>query len=624
MARTRKSRLEENGVVITRVRGDRARHVERTAARRISPRARAVCDIELLEQRMLLTADIFVTNYSPGTIGEYTDSGATLNATLISGLSLPKGIAVSGNDLYVANSGTGTIGEYTTTGATVNAALVSGLNDPQSIAVSGNHLYVLSGGSGTNSNRLGEYNATTGAHTHASLITGLGSPVDMALSDGDFFISGGNASGSPTAIGEYDTTGATVNAALIPGTFNGVAVQDTDLFAVTNADTIGAYTTDGTTINAALVSGLNAPNDLAVDGGNLFVTNSTTGTIGEYNTSTGTAVNAALVSGLNNPYGIAIEDVGDAEQVGFIQQPTNVLAGSNISPPVTVAVEDENGNVVATDNSFVSLSVDSGPTGATLGGSTSVQAVNGIATFSNLTLLDAGTYTLSASDNDLNPATSAQFTVASAAPVVTANPASVTLAARQTVTFTAAATGPYAPTVQWQVSVDGGNTFRNIPGATSTTYSFTASESQNGQQFRALFTSAGGSTPSNPASITVTTNLVAVLGKVVLPATAVAGAKLKARLPILVTNLGNNFGGFLTYNVYADTGTTLDGNQILVGSFKKYAFIRTGKSHLVIGVRLKSLPATLPAGTYHLVVAMLDPAGLARVVATTQTVTVSA
>jgi hypothetical protein len=52
------------------------------------------------------------------------------------------GVAVSGSDLFVTNDGdgagsqpAGTIGEYTTSGATVNASLVGGLFDPSGIAV---------------------------------------------------------------------------------------------------------------------------------------------------------------------------------------------------------------------------------------------------------------------------------------------------------------------------------------------------------------------------------------------------------------------------------------------------------------------------------------------------------
>jgi hypothetical protein len=67
---------------------------------------------------------IFLTNYVNGTVGEYTTSGATVNASLISGLGGLSGIAVSGSNLFVANNLLGTIGEYTTAGATVNASLI--------------------------------------------------------------------------------------------------------------------------------------------------------------------------------------------------------------------------------------------------------------------------------------------------------------------------------------------------------------------------------------------------------------------------------------------------------------------------------------------------------------------
>src|SRR5436190_24400658 len=62
--------------------------------------------------------------------------------------------------------------------------------------------------------------------------------------------------------------------------------------------------TTGATVNPALVSGLNAPLGIAVSGGNLFVVNSNTGTIGKYTTS-GALVNPALITGLGSPVAIA-------------------------------------------------------------------------------------------------------------------------------------------------------------------------------------------------------------------------------------------------------------------------------------------------------------------------------
>jgi MYXO-CTERM domain-containing protein len=75
----------------------------------------------------LKAQNIYVASGNPssGNIGEYTTSGATINASLISDQGWPWGLAISGNDLFVANNGSATVSEYTTSGATVNAALIS-------------------------------------------------------------------------------------------------------------------------------------------------------------------------------------------------------------------------------------------------------------------------------------------------------------------------------------------------------------------------------------------------------------------------------------------------------------------------------------------------------------------
>jgi hypothetical protein len=103
-----------------------------------------------------------------------------VNASLISGLDRPFGIAISGDDLFVVNRGdapgTGTIGEYTTSGAVVNASLISGLNLPYGLAVYGDDLFVANQFNGT----IGEY-TTSGATIDASLISGLHEPVDIAI-----------------------------------------------------------------------------------------------------------------------------------------------------------------------------------------------------------------------------------------------------------------------------------------------------------------------------------------------------------------------------------------------------------------------------------------------------------
>jgi hypothetical protein len=67
--------------------------------------------------------------------------------------------------------------------------------------------------------------------------------------------------------------------------------------------------------------------------------------------------------------------------------------------------------------------------------------------------------------------------------------------------FTAAASGTPTPTVQWQRSDDSG-AFTDIAGATSTTYSFTAAEADDGHQYRAVFTNSVSSATTT-ATLTV-------------------------------------------------------------------------------------------------------------------------
>ncbi|MBI1803716.1 MAG: HYR domain-containing protein, partial [Ignavibacteria bacterium] len=86
---------------------------------------------------------------------------------------------------------------------------------------------------------------------------------------------------------------------------------------------------------------------------------------------------------------------------------------------------------------------------------------------------------------------------------VTTNPSNQTVCAGSTATFTASASSTPSPTVQWQVNTGSG--FTNIPGATSTTLSFTTSASQNGYQYRAVFSNVCISVNSSAATLTVNT-----------------------------------------------------------------------------------------------------------------------
>ena len=116
----------------------------------------------------------------------------------------------------------------------------------------------------------------------------------------------------------------------------------------------------------------------------------------------------------NNPYTFAITGTvtGQVPTMLFIsQQPADTAPGQTM-PVVDVEVEDQFGHLVTSANSDITLAIAMGPDGATLAGTTTVASVNGVATFSDLSLPIQGTYTLAASDGNLTAATSNSFTVA--------------------------------------------------------------------------------------------------------------------------------------------------------------------------------------------------------------------
>ncbi len=94
------------------------------------------------------------------------------------------------------------------------------------------------------------------------------------------------------------------------------------------------------------------------------------------------------------------------------------------------------------------------------------------------------------------------------APVVTASPVPVTAAAGTPVTLTAAGAGLPAPTVQWQLSTDGGAAWTDVPGATTGTLSTTAGVGTT--LYRAVFTNSSGRATSASAAVPGTTGTTGV------------------------------------------------------------------------------------------------------------------
>src|SRR5437879_3445421 len=127
----------------------------------------------------------------------------------------------------------------------------------------------------------------------------------------------------------------------------------------------------------------------------------------------GVALSGCSGSGPVQPPG-----VGAPAKLAFIVQPSNAVAGAASTPAVQVAVQDAQGNTVTTATTSITLAIGINPASGTLSGTTTVAAVNGIATLANLSINNPGTgYTLTASATGLTGATSSAFNISTGATV---------------------------------------------------------------------------------------------------------------------------------------------------------------------------------------------------------------
>lgn len=99
-----------------------------------------------------------------------------------------------------------------------------------------------------------------------------------------------------------------------------------------------------------------------------------------------------------------------ASQLAFVEQPTETVAGVSIDPAVTVQILDEFGNLVTGATNTVEIALNNA-NGAVLSGTSSQAAVNGVATFGDLSVNLIGTYSLTASAADLVDDTSDDFII---------------------------------------------------------------------------------------------------------------------------------------------------------------------------------------------------------------------
>ncbi len=232
------------------------------------------------------------------------------------------------------------------------------------------------------------------------------SPSLTSAASTSFTITAPGGGGGPSAVKlafSVQPTNAATQATITPAVQ--VVVEDGSGNAVTNATNPVTISLTGGAPGLTGTLTVTPQNGIATFS-NLTVSNAGTFTLSAASTglTPATSTSFTITSGGSGP---------TAAKLAFLVQPSHALVGATITPAVQVVIEDANGNPVTNATNSVTLALTSG-TG--LGGTLTVTPQNGVATFSDLALSVAGTYTLSASSPSLTSATSASFTISTPAP----------------------------------------------------------------------------------------------------------------------------------------------------------------------------------------------------------------
>jgi hypothetical protein len=265
-----------------------------------------------------------------------------------------------------------------------------------------------------------------------NLITDITSDVTIAIASGTGTLNGGVTVTSEAGMATFDDLSINQAGDYTLSVTDGSLTTDTSSSFTISPDVAAKLeitTQPGSAVSKTLHNVIVAVEDqfgnvVTSDSSNITLARATgTGTLN--GTKTVAALNGvAVFSGLSvsaaGTYSIAATDgsldgdTSDTFTIGaklvISTQPTTTTAGATIST-INIQVKDSAGHIVTTENSSVTIAISSGPNGAEITGTQTVDLVNGVASFTDLSLTNAGSYKLTVTDGAITAATSSSFTV---------------------------------------------------------------------------------------------------------------------------------------------------------------------------------------------------------------------
>ncbi len=221
---------------------------------------------------------------------------------------------------------------------------------------------------------------------------------------------------SPTAITADGASTSTITVQLFDANGNPLTSGGDAVALSTNAGSLGGVNDNGNGTYTAVLTASTTPQTATITG----------------------TVNATPI---NDTATVAFV-IGSADRLEIVQQPSTAPAGGQFVPRVSVRVVDANGNTVPSFTGPISVAIGNNPSGGSLIGTTTVNAIGGTATFTNLAINQAGSgYTLVFSATGFTPVTSIPFSITAggasgATSTITANPTSIPADGTSTSTIT--------------------------------------------------------------------------------------------------------------------------------------------------------------------------------------------
>ncbi len=275
-----------------------------------------------------------------------------------------------------------------------------------------------------------------------------------------------------------------------------------------------------------------------------------------------------------------------AAALAFLVQPTTTERNLPITPAVQAEIQDQYGNGVTGATDDVTVDIGTNPAGGTLSGTTTVAAVNGVATFPGLSIDNVGVgYTLTAAAQGLTGATSNSFNITQGTPsaslsTVSASPTTITAStgtSTSTITVTAndANGNPISGATVVLAATGSGNALTQPAGLTDANGMATGTLSSTVAEDKTVSATIDGVAITQTATVTVSAALPSAGQSLVSadPSTILVGSGVSNITVTVKDDFDNPVSGATVALAATGSGNTLtdpagptDANGVAVGT----------------------------------------------------------